>query len=74
VTKTGPNVSKKSAAGTPLPKRSRTVLAPGQAVQSLVFRIPAWAYAAPLFLLLALFLRRPRALRVHSRRNRSRRH
>ncbi|WP_432946168.1 D-alanyl-D-alanine carboxypeptidase family protein [Kribbella sp. CA-253562] len=74
VTKTGPNVSKKSAAGTPLPKRSRAVLAPGQAVQSLVFRIPAWAYAAPLFLLLALFLRRPRALRVHSRRNRSRRH
>jgi D-alanyl-D-alanine carboxypeptidase (penicillin-binding protein 5/6) len=76
VTRTGPNVSKKSAAGTPLPKRSRTVLAPGQAVQSLVFRIPAWTYAAPLFLLLALFLRRPRALRVHSRKNtnRSRRH
>jgi D-alanyl-D-alanine carboxypeptidase (penicillin-binding protein 5/6) len=72
VTKTGPNVSKKSAAGTPLPKRSRTVLAPGQAVQSLVFRIPAWAYAAPLFLLLALFLRRPRALRVHSRKNTNR--
>ncbi|WP_344175141.1 D-alanyl-D-alanine carboxypeptidase family protein [Kribbella lupini] len=74
VTKTGPNVSKKSAAGTPLPKRTHTVLMPALAVQSLALRIPSWAYAAPLFLLLAVFLRRPRALRVHSKKTRARRH
>ena len=73
-TKTGPNVSKKSAAGTPLPKRTHTVLMPALAVQSLALRIPSWAYAAPLFLLLAVFLRRPRALRVHSKKTRARRH
>jgi D-alanyl-D-alanine carboxypeptidase (penicillin-binding protein 5/6) len=72
--KTGPNVSKKSAAGTPLPKRTRAVLMPGLAVQSLALRIPSWAYAAPLFLLLAIFLRRPRALRIHNKKSKSRRH
>jgi D-alanyl-D-alanine carboxypeptidase (penicillin-binding protein 5/6) len=45
------------------PSRSRTVLLPGQAVQSLAFRVPVWAYAAPPVLLLGLFLRRPRTLR-----------
>jgi D-alanyl-D-alanine carboxypeptidase (penicillin-binding protein 5/6) len=64
-------VERKSATGPSLPKRSRTVLASGQAVQAIVFRIPVWAYAAPPILLLSLFLRRPRALRI---RNRSRRH
>ena len=66
----GPNVSKKSSAGSQLPKRTRAVLAPGQAVQGLALRIPVWAYAAPPFLLLPLFLRRPRTLRTR----RSRRH
>jgi D-alanyl-D-alanine carboxypeptidase (penicillin-binding protein 5/6) len=72
--KTGPNVSKKSAAGTPLPKRTHTVLMPALAVQSLAMRIPSWAYAAPLFLLLAIFLRRPRALKIHNKRSKTRRH
>jgi D-alanyl-D-alanine carboxypeptidase (penicillin-binding protein 5/6) len=74
VTRTGPNVSKKSAAGTPLPKRTHTVLMPALAVQSLALRIPSWAYAAPLFLLLAIFLRRPRALKIHNKKSRARRH
>jgi len=53
-----------TGAGTAHPPRSRTVvLNPGQAVQSLAFRVPAWVYAAPPVLLLGLFLRRPRALR-----------
>ena len=73
-TKTGPNVSKKSAAGTPLPQRTHTVLMPALAVQSLALRIPSGAYAAPLFLLLAVFLRRPKALRLHSKKSRARRH
>jgi len=51
------------SSGTVRPPRSRTVLSPGQAVQSLAFRVPAWAYAAPPVLLLGLFLRRPRTLR-----------
>jgi serine-type D-Ala-D-Ala carboxypeptidase (penicillin-binding protein 5/6) len=62
---TGPT-EKKSQSGTTHPPRSRTVLNPAQAVQSLqsvALRIPAWAYAAPPVLLLSLFLRRPRALR-----------
>ncbi len=54
---------RKSESGTAQPPRSRTVLNPGQAVQSLALRIPAWAYAGPPVLLLGLFLRRPRALR-----------
>jgi D-alanyl-D-alanine carboxypeptidase (penicillin-binding protein 5/6) len=55
---TGPT-EKKAESGTPShPKRSRTVLNPGQAVQSLALRIPALAYAAPPVLLLGLFLRR----------------
>jgi D-alanyl-D-alanine carboxypeptidase (penicillin-binding protein 5/6) len=54
---------KKSESGTSHPPRSRTVLNPGQAVQSLALRVPAWFYAAPPVLLLGLFLRRPRALR-----------
>ncbi|GAA1600390.1 D-alanyl-D-alanine carboxypeptidase [Kribbella hippodromi] len=45
------------------PARSRTVLSPGQAMQSLALRIPIWLYAAPPVLLLGLFLRRPRSLR-----------
>ena len=49
--------------GTAHPPRSRTVLSPGQAVQSLAFRVPAWAYAGPPVLLLGLFLRRPRTIR-----------
>ncbi|MFI5696197.1 D-alanyl-D-alanine carboxypeptidase family protein [Kribbella sp. NPDC051586] len=53
----------KPASGTARPQRSRTVLSPGQAVQSLAFRVPAWAYAGPPVLLLGLFLRRPRTLR-----------
>jgi D-alanyl-D-alanine carboxypeptidase (penicillin-binding protein 5/6) len=64
----------KASAGAPLPKRSRTVLAPGQAVQAMALRIPDWFYAAPPVLLLGLVLRRPRALRVHTRRLRARRH
>lgn len=50
--------------------QARTALNPGQAVKSLAFRIPDWAYAAPPVLLLGLFLRRPRALR--RRRHRAR--
>ncbi|MGZ0148485.1 D-alanyl-D-alanine carboxypeptidase family protein [Kribbella sp. WER1] len=42
---------------------TRTALGPGQAVTSLAFRVPVWAYAGPPVLLLGLFLRRPRALR-----------
>jgi D-alanyl-D-alanine carboxypeptidase (penicillin-binding protein 5/6) len=53
----------KPAAGTARPARSRTVLSPGQAMQSLAFRVPVWAYAGPPVLLLGLFLRRPRTLR-----------
>jgi D-alanyl-D-alanine carboxypeptidase (penicillin-binding protein 5/6) len=60
---TGPGGTTRSESGTAQPPRSRTVLNPGQAVQSLVLRIPAWAYAAPPVLLLGLFLRRPRTLR-----------
>jgi D-alanyl-D-alanine carboxypeptidase (penicillin-binding protein 5/6) len=63
-TATGPTQGeKKSESGRPNPPRSRTVLSPGQAVQSLAFRVPAWAYAGPPVLLLGLFLRRPRTLR-----------
>ncbi|MDX6250263.1 MAG: hypothetical protein QOF10_3623 [Kribbellaceae bacterium] len=69
-----PNAANKASAGTQLPRRSRTVLAPGQAVQALALRIPVWFYAAPPILLLGLFLRRPRALRIHARRLRGRRH
>jgi D-alanyl-D-alanine carboxypeptidase (penicillin-binding protein 5/6) len=67
---TGPTVSKKST-GTPLPKRSKTVLAPGHAVQAVMLRLPVWTYAAPAFLLLRLFLRRPKALRRARGRRRS---
>ena len=70
----GPNVSKKSSTRTPLPKRSRTVLEHGQAVQSMAYRIPVWCYAAPPILLLPLFLRRPRALKIQARRLKARRH
>ncbi|MGW6278222.1 D-alanyl-D-alanine carboxypeptidase family protein [Kribbella sp. NPDC055071] len=54
---------KKAQAGTPAPPGSRTVLNPGQAMQSLALRVPVWTYAAPPVLLLGLFLRRPRTLR-----------
>jgi D-alanyl-D-alanine carboxypeptidase (penicillin-binding protein 5/6) len=60
--------------GTSLPKRSRIVLAPGQAVQAIALRMPVWTYAAPAFLLLSLFLRRPKALRARARASRARRH
>jgi D-alanyl-D-alanine carboxypeptidase (penicillin-binding protein 5/6) len=53
----------KPNAGTARRPQARTALNPGQAVQSLAFRVPAWAYAAPPVLLLGLFLRRPRTLR-----------
>lgn len=59
----GGPADKKADSGTTQPRRSRTVLNPGQAVQSLALRVPAWAYAGPPVLLLGLFLRRPRALR-----------
>ena len=65
-TATGP-AETKAEAGATQPPRSRTVLTPGQAVQSLALRIPAWAYAAPPVLLLGLFLRRPRSLRRRRR-------
>jgi serine-type D-Ala-D-Ala carboxypeptidase (penicillin-binding protein 5/6) len=72
-TTSGRTSSKKAPIGTPLPKQARAVLASGQAVQAIVFRVPVWAYAAPPILLLGLFLRRPRALRVQKRRLRARR-
>ncbi|WP_350278620.1 D-alanyl-D-alanine carboxypeptidase [Kribbella sp. HUAS MG21] len=55
--------STKSDSGTTGRPKARTALNPGQAVQSLALRVPAWAYAAPPVLLLGLFLRRPRTLR-----------
>jgi D-alanyl-D-alanine carboxypeptidase (penicillin-binding protein 5/6) len=55
--------STKPNPGTARPPQARTALNPGQAVQSLALRVPAWAYAAPPVLLLGLFLRRPRTLR-----------
>jgi D-alanyl-D-alanine carboxypeptidase (penicillin-binding protein 5/6) len=70
----GPNVSKKSSTRMPLPKRSRTVLEHGLAVQSMAYRIPVWCYAAPPILLLPLFLRRPRSLKIQARRLKARRH
>jgi D-alanyl-D-alanine carboxypeptidase (penicillin-binding protein 5/6) len=63
----GGPADKKSDSGTTQPRRSRTALNPGQAVQSLALRVPAWAYAAPPVLLLGLFLRRPRTLRKRRR-------
>jgi serine-type D-Ala-D-Ala carboxypeptidase (penicillin-binding protein 5/6) len=67
---------KKGSAGTSMPKHSKTVLAPGQAVQAIALRMPVWTYAAPAFLLLSLFLRRPKALRDRARNriSRARRH
>jgi D-alanyl-D-alanine carboxypeptidase (penicillin-binding protein 5/6) len=58
-----PGTETKTTSGTAHPPGSRTVLSPGQAVQSLALRVPVWAYAAPPVLLLSLFLRRPRTLR-----------
>ncbi len=69
---TGPTTSKKASALPP--KRSRPTLAAGVAVQSIALRVPVWAYAAPPILLLSLFLRRPKALRVRARAARGRRH
>lgn len=68
----GPTVSKNGKPGLPVPKKSRTVLAPGVAVQAIALRLPVWAYAAPVILLVSLFLRRPRSLRVHARRKAAR--
>ena len=65
-TATGP-AETKAEEGAAQPPRSRTVLTPGQAVQSLALRVPAWAYAGPPVLLLGLFLRRPRSLRRRRR-------
>ena len=62
-----PEAGTKSTAGAP---QARTALNPGQAVKSLAFRVPDWAYAAPPVLLLGLFLRRPRAF-CRRRRGRS---
>ena len=59
----GKNGTDNPTSGTAHPPRSRTVLSPGQAVQSLAFRVPVWTYAGPPVLLLGLFLRRPRTLR-----------
>jgi D-alanyl-D-alanine carboxypeptidase (penicillin-binding protein 5/6) len=63
---------KTTSSGTSLPKRSKTVLAPGQAVQAIALRMPVWTYAAPVFLLLSLFLRRPKSLGVRAQRRASR--
>jgi D-alanyl-D-alanine carboxypeptidase (penicillin-binding protein 5/6) len=69
---TGPTTSKKASALPP--KRSRPVLAAGVAVQSIAMRVPVYAYAAPPVLLLALVLRRPKALKVRAKAARARRH
>ncbi|WP_132291005.1 D-alanyl-D-alanine carboxypeptidase family protein [Kribbella sp. VKM Ac-2568] len=61
----GPNVSKKAPVAPP--RRSRAVLASGVAVQAIALRVPDWAYAAPPVLLLSLFLRRPRALKLRAK-------
>lgn len=64
-TDTGPAVPDQTA-GPAAPDRSKTVMKSGQAVQAVALRIPTWAYAAPVFLLLSLFLRRPKALRLRT--------
>lgn len=70
---TGPNTSKKASALPP--RRNRASLAAAAVVQSIAYRVPVWAYAAPPFLLLALFLRRPKALRARAKAAaRARRH
>lgn len=62
---TGRAVPEKSS-GAALPKQSKAVMAPGHAVQTVALRVPTWAYAAPVFLLLGLVLRRPKALRARA--------
>ncbi len=57
----GPNTSKKASALPP--RRNRAALVASAFVQSTIYKIPTLAYAAPLFLLLPLFLRRPKSLR-----------
>jgi D-alanyl-D-alanine carboxypeptidase (penicillin-binding protein 5/6) len=61
----GPNTSKKASALPP--RRNRAAQASAAVVQSLAYKVPVWAYAAPPFLLLPLFLRRPKALRARSK-------
>ncbi|WP_433016662.1 D-alanyl-D-alanine carboxypeptidase family protein [Kribbella sp. CA-294648] len=70
---TGPNTSKKAPALPP--RRNRPALVAAAVVHSVAFRLPEWTYAAPAFLLLPLFLRRPKALRARAKAaSRSRRH
>jgi D-alanyl-D-alanine carboxypeptidase (penicillin-binding protein 5/6) len=66
----GPTVAGNSARST-VPIRSKVALAPGQAVQSVMLRLPTWTYAGPAFLLLSLVLRRPKALRDRARSHRA---
>jgi serine-type D-Ala-D-Ala carboxypeptidase (penicillin-binding protein 5/6) len=61
----GPNTSKKSSALPP--RRNRAALAAAAVAQSVAYRVPVWAYAAPPLLLLPLFLRRPKALRARAK-------
>lgn len=69
----GPNTSKKASALPP--RRNRAALVASAIVQSTVYKVPAWAYAAPPILLLGLFLRRPKALRARAKAaNKARRH
>jgi D-alanyl-D-alanine carboxypeptidase (penicillin-binding protein 5/6) len=61
----GPNTSKKASALPP--RRTRAVQVSTALVQSVAYKVPVWAYAAPPFLLLPLFLRRPKALRARAK-------
>lgn len=61
----GPITSKKASALPP--RRNRAALVAAAIVQSTVYKVPAWAYAAPPILLLGLFLRRPKALRARAK-------
>ncbi|WP_328334324.1 D-alanyl-D-alanine carboxypeptidase [Kribbella sp. NBC_00382] len=61
----GPNTSKKASALPP--RRTRATLVAAEIAQSIAYKVPVWAYAAPPILLLPLFLRRPKALRARAK-------
>ncbi|NEA31565.1 D-alanyl-D-alanine carboxypeptidase [Streptomyces sp. SID13031] len=61
----GPNTSKKASALPP--RRTRATQVAAAITESVAYRIPVWAYAAPPLLLLPLFLRRPKALRPRAK-------
>jgi D-alanyl-D-alanine carboxypeptidase (penicillin-binding protein 5/6) len=61
----GPNTSKKASALPP--RRTRATLVAAEIAQSIAYKVPVWAYAAPPILLLPLFLRRPRSLRPRAK-------